>query len=106
MVKSRFPLHPPAEPKPKSKDPEFSIADTGRFAWGKNKKNVLGNSSGGYDPYDTGVYTETGVKPRKKPTKDLRKLSEWIKAKRSAEQTSAEEREYAEKARRRESEDD
>lgn len=98
MVKSRFPLHSPKDSKAKSGESEFSIAETGRFAWGKNKKSVLGNTTGGYNPYDTGVGSGTGAKPRQKPTKDLRKLSEWIKAKRRAEAASAEEREHAAKS--------
>jgi hypothetical protein len=81
----RFPLHPSQDPFEETGESEFSIADTGRFSWGK-KKNVLG----GYNPYDTGVYS--GSTPtKKKGAKDLRKLSEWIKAKKLAEAAKAEE---------------
>lgn len=86
----RFPLHPSQDPFEETGESEFSIADTGRFAWGKKKKNVLG----GYNPYDTGVYS--GSTPTKrKGAKDLRKLSEWIKAKKLAEAAKAEEGQLA-----------
>ncbi len=45
------------------------------------KHNPLGTVKG-YSPYDSGVLAKTGA-PRKK--KDLRKLSEWLKLKKQAD---------------------
>jgi hypothetical protein len=61
--------------------PALSIADDAPTPFETVRSNPLGTKKG-YDPYDSGKLGKTPAPPRKK---DLRKLSEWLKLKKQAD---------------------
>ena len=65
----------------------LSIADDAPTPFDQVKANPLGTKKG-YDPYDSGKLGKAKAPPRKT---DLRKLSEWLKLKKQADQNKAEE---------------
>jgi hypothetical protein len=64
----------------KLEHPALSIADEGTLP-STVRPNPLGSKKG-YDPYDSG---KLGKKPAPPGKKDLRKLGEWLKLKKQAE---------------------
>jgi hypothetical protein len=62
--------------------PALSIADDAPTPLDTVRANPLGTKKG-YDPYDSGKLGKAPAPPRKK---DLRKLSEWLKLKKQADQ--------------------
>ena len=66
----------------KLENPELSIADDAPTPFDGVKPNPQGVVKG-YNPYDSGKLGRNGAPPRKK--KDLRKLSEWLRLKKQAE---------------------
>ena len=66
--------------------PTLSIADDAPTPLDQVRPNPLGTKKG-YDPYDSGKLGKAQAPPRKK---DLRKLSEWLKLKKQADQNKDE----------------
>ncbi len=66
--------------------PSLSIADDAPTPLDQVRPNPLGTKKG-YDPYDSGKLGKAPAPPRKK---DLRKLSEWLKLKKQADQNKDE----------------
>jgi hypothetical protein len=66
--------------------PSLSIADDAPTPLDQVRPNPLGTKKG-YDPYDSGKLGKRPAPPRKK---DLRKLSEWLKLKKQADQNKDE----------------
>ncbi|MEA3176184.1 MAG: hypothetical protein QOF42_3595 [Gammaproteobacteria bacterium] len=62
--------------------PALSIADDAPTPVEQVRANPLGTKKG-YDPYDSGKLGKAPAPPRKK---DLRKLSEWLKLKKQADE--------------------
>jgi hypothetical protein len=67
--------------------PALSIADDAPTPVDQVRPNPLGTKKG-YDPYDSGKLGKAPAPPRKK---DLRRLSEWLKLKKQADQNKDEE---------------
>ena len=65
----------------KLENPGLSLADDAPTPSGKVKPNPQGVVKG-YNPYDSGKLGRTGPPPKKK---DLRKLSDWLRLKKQAE---------------------
>jgi len=66
----------------KLENPDLSIADDAPTPFDLVKPNPQGVVKG-YNPYDSGKLGRNGAPPRKR--KDLRKLSEWLRLKKQAE---------------------
>ena len=66
--------------------PTLSIPDDAPTPVDQVRPNPLGTKKG-YDPYDSGKLGKAPAPPRKK---DLRKLSEWLKLKKQADQNKDE----------------
>jgi hypothetical protein len=87
VATGKFSLESSTQRLKKLDNPTLSLAEDAPTApSGVVKRNPLGTAKG-YSPYDSGVLAKTEP-PRKK---DLRKLSEWLKLKKQADNNNPDE---------------